>query len=252
MEKETRKATDVILDLESKIEILLSLVRNQDLNIKLLSNKLNSVMERLDKNSSNKIIVEAVNTIPTPQLPDNKNIAVSPEDGLAIENNPVGFRRTSRPETFSGDQSFLNKNSQSPNVVFPMQLPKMAENATVNAEVVVPAQATGLNKSDKSKKEVKEEPKSNSVPVVQRVVDKTGKSIFLAEIEIVNLLNGEVINKTRTNGTGKWMASLPIGNYKTIIKKRDSMTKEKVEVSQDIQVDGMSSPLELQTLIIKV
>ena len=48
------------------------------------------------------------------------------------------------------------------------------------------------------------------------------------------------------------MESLPIGSYKTLIKKRDAMTKEKVEVSQDIQVDGMSSPLELQTLIIKV
>jgi len=49
VEKEPRKATDIILNLESKVDILLSIVRSQDLNIKILSNKLNSIIEKLEQ-----------------------------------------------------------------------------------------------------------------------------------------------------------------------------------------------------------
>jgi hypothetical protein len=57
--------------------------------------------------------------------------------------------------------------------------------------------------------------------------------------------------KTRTNGTGKWMASLALGNYRVTIRKHDSATNTKLEATQDIQVDGTQSPLELQALIIR-
>jgi hypothetical protein len=47
------------------------------------------------------------------------------------------------------------------------------------------------------------------------------------------------------------MASLPIGAYRVLIRKRESLTKEKLEAAQDIQVDGSQSPLDLPIMIIK-
>lgn len=247
MEKEPRKATEVLLELEQKINTLLNIVRNQDLNLKLLSNKLNSLLEKQDKEKSNKIIVEAVNNLPQAFVPE-KNIAVSAEDALLLESSPKGFRRTSRPETFAGDNSFLQKNQATNTVTFPMQLP-----ANVAAEVVVPDIATSNKIADKKEaaKNALKKPET-TIPLIQRIVDKTGKSVFLADIEIINAENSESVTKTRTNGTGKWMTTLPLGNYKIFVRKRESLTKEKVETVQEIQVDGTKSPLELPMMILKI
>jgi Tfp pilus assembly major pilin PilA len=250
MSQEPRKATDIILELESKINTLLSICRNQDLNIKLLSNKLNSLMEKINKldkgaSTSNKIVVEAVNTVTHPSVPNEKNIPISSENKILLEEQPLGFRRTSRPETFAGDDKYLNKNNASNQVVFPMQLPSMKDTP---AEIIVP---------DQPKEAAKKENKviaaaDSSVPVVQRVVDKNGKGIFLADVEIVNAESLETVSKTRTNGSGKWMASLPLGNYKVTVKKRESLSKEKAEVNQNVQIDGTRSNVELPVMILKI
>ena len=268
MEKEARKATDVLLDLESRIETLLQIVRSQDLNIKLLSNKLNMVMEKLDKQpaATSKIVVEAVNSIPQNSVPapnnspvqeTDKNIPISSDFNVPTENSPQGFRRTSRPETFAGDNSYL-KSPAEPINKFPLQIPKPTNRTVVDkapelsdndAEVVVDPSAFEQRLPTEPKKEKVRN--SNSIPVVQRVVNKEGKSVFLAEIEILDLANQEIVGKTRTNGTGKWMASLPVGSYRVMLKKRESLSKEKIEIGQTIHVDGTQSPLELQTMIIK-
>lgn len=256
METEPRKATDVLLDLESKIEILLQIIRSQDLNIKLLSNKLNLVIEKLEKQpiSSSKIMVEAVNTLTSPitnAAPEpEKNITISSDFNIVSDSSPQGFRRTSRPETFAGDNVYLKSGDESV-TRFPMQIPKSPTNKASNkaAEVVVPNSSPSENKTANNSENTKSS--QNGIPTVQRVVDKNGKSIFLAEVEILNSSNNESVFKTRTNGTGKWMASLPIGSYRVIIRKRESVSKEKLEAGQTIVIDGSQSPLELQTIIIK-
>lgn len=250
MEKEPRKATDVLLELESKIDVALNIIRTQDLNIKLLSNKLNSILEKLEKQNSptNKIVVEAVVTSPTTNDAE-KTIPISSESQLPIDLNPQGFRRTSRPETFSGDNAYLSRTPEIMTAKYPVQIPSSKSSV---AEVVVPNSISEQVEVGP----VEEKPKhktapSSSVPVIQRIVDKNGKSIFLADVEIIDLSSGEQVIKTRTNGTGKWMANLSVGNYRVMIRKRESVSKEKMEVGQDIYVDGSQSPLELQTMIIK-
>lgn len=247
MEQEPRKATDVLLSLENKVETLLSIIRSQELNIKVLSNKLNSVMEKLseEKSTQPKFSVEAVNTSPVLAQPklDEKNLYISSEEQLPVEKNPTGFRRTSRPETFSGDDMYLNRGQDA--VAFPVQVPK---NVKDEMDIVVPDKALNV-KPTQVKKEADAAPQS--VPVIQRIVDKNGKSVFLADVEIINKSTGEQIYKTRTNGTGKWMASLAAGAYKISIIKREAVTKDRIQVNQEIIVDGKQSPFELETLIIK-
>src|SRR5271165_1230066 len=105
---ENRKATDVLLDIELNIKSILDLVRAQDLVIKILSNKLNDVLTRLDKQAvaPPKITVETVRTIPPVlsqmQAKDpERNIPITAAGSLPQTDSPQGFRRTSRPETYA-------------------------------------------------------------------------------------------------------------------------------------------------------
>ncbi len=260
MEKAPRLATDVLLELETKLDIALNIIRAQDLNIKILSNKLNLIIAALDKITSEptttpaapKYSVESVNTarpvFQQPPIPvSEKELLFSSEENLPVEDSPKGFRRTSRPETFAGDDMYLPQAAR--DVKPKNQTPKPPPGRSLNAEVIVPPSA---QKSTTPQTPPKiQNIVQNAIPVMQRIVDKAGKSIFLADVELIDLSTMQSIYKTRTNGTGKWMASLGMGNYRVMIRKGASSTKDKIDIGQDIQVDGTTSPLELQTMIIK-
>ncbi len=273
MTSEPRKASDILLELEKKMDIALNIIRTQDLNIKILSNKLNSIVEKMDKKSAEapKFTVEAVNSVPQqagrmlpPQVQvgdgvDDRDFFISHEDKLPLETEPKGFRRTSRPETFAGDDAYLPKSSGAVTPKYPVQTPSAPPGRNPSAPppgreavaVVAPPPV------QKEARPVQEAPKhapviiQNAIPVMQRVVNAHGKSLFLADVEIIDLSTMQQVTKTRTNGTGKWMASLGIGDYRVIIRKLEATTKERLEVTQDINIDGSKSPFELQTVIIK-
>lgn len=239
--KEPRKATEVILELENKVDTLLGQVATISLNIGIISNKLNDLLAARIKEAP-KFTVETANTTPPP-------VVVDPEAALPMENNPVGFRRTSRPETFAGDNSYLNKIKKPlEEKKYPIQIPRGNK-----SEVIVPSQAMDLKQSQESalpQNNVPKQSTGNSVPVSQRIVDKNGKAVFLADVIVIDSDTNESVFTTRTNGIGKWVAPLPMGNYLVTLRKRDPVTREPVEVTQNITVDGTKSPLELSMCII--
>jgi hypothetical protein len=279
MGQEPRKATDVLLDLEAKVDTLIGLFRASDLNNKILSNKLNEVITRLDKQQGPppKIIVETVQTPPLPMIPKGvvnlpgndpeRNIPFVVESSLPQENSPHGFRRNSRPETYVKDK----QQPPQQEIKLPMQLPTMPSappgqqavppppGRTAGSEIIVPPQASSKKgagavmappaKTTKSQPTTDTAP--NQVAIMQRCVDKNGKAIFLANVEIIDINTMQIVFKTRTIGNGKWMASLNTGSYRVTIRKLESVTKEKMEAVQDIQIDGSSSRMELPMLIIK-
>lgn len=298
MSDEPRKATDVLLDVESKVSALLDLARAQDLVIKILSNKLNDVIVRLDKQQAapQKIIVETVQTptksnnpVAFPSMPagePERTVPVTAEMALPVSDTPQGFRRNSRPETYAPktvpalpvqpQQPAKLGDEPPPPSKYPVQLPT---NSTIRTQagapppgrgpgsevVTVPPEANQVPGNKKGRAGAIVAPPQphgtppmagvdqaqGQIPVSQRCVDKNGKSIFLADVEIVDMTTAQPIFKTRTNGAGKWMASLGIGNYRVTIRKRENVTKEKIEAVQDIQIDGSVPKLELPMLIIK-
>jgi hypothetical protein len=298
---EPRKATDVLIDIETKVNALLDIVRSQDLVIKVLSNKLNDVMGKLEKRmqAAPKFTVEAIQAPVVPpsmppgftQLPagdPERNIPIAAESRLPETGSPQGFRRNSRPETFAGSKDHLAEPEQD-EIKMPVQLPKMPPgrqgmNAPPGrgqgsdvATAVVPPEATQRNNrknvlagptpkgspfappgtpnpmmaQEQNTTQPAPAQQQGVIPIMQRCVDKNGKSIFLADVELTDLSSGQPIFKTRTNGAGKWMASLGIGAYRVVVTKRASANKGMLEAIQDIQVDGSKSPLELPMVIIK-
>lgn len=263
-----RKASDIVLELESKVDTLISIIKSQDLNIRVLSNKLNNLMEKLDKQPAISLTpapsfrAEAVNTKPNSAPPsfatppaEEKQVPIFAEFKIPLEQSPEGFRRTSRPETYAGDNAYLPKpNTPMEAPKFPtVQNPKPPPGRNPN-DVIVPPKATApLAPPPPPSAPLAVQPpqNTNAVPVQQRVVNKENKTVFLADVEIIDHQTAQPILKTRTNGAGKWMASLAPGNYRVTITKREPVTKQKVEVTQDIQIDGTKSPLELPIIIIK-
>lgn len=235
---EQRKATDVLLDLETKIDLLMSMIRNQDLNIKILSNKLNELL----KNNSNTVSNNFPNAVSEVKNggftieAETKQIPILAEHNVPVDYSPTGFRRTSRPETYSGDNAVLK--------------PKKPQK---EAEIIVPKEAEKNVIKDDQSNPVNQQKQSteNAVPIIQRVVDRNGKSIFLADVEVFNIETSEKVQKTRTNGAGKWTASLMPGQYRVVLSKRDPVTKGKLENTQDLVVDGTIVPLELKMLTLK-
>ena len=237
----------------------MAVVQAQDLNIKVLSNKLNDVMQLLEKQATSpqKITVEAVNAAP-PQTIFQKSMPLDPErqvpiaahDSLPVDHSPNGFRRNSRPETFEGDHAYLPQSFSQVQPKYPLQIPNQSPPGVEQpAEIIVPSQEKPAPK--KATQNAASTPVRNAIPVMQRIVDSSGKSIFLADVEIVDHNTAEPVFKTRTNGTGKWMASLEPGKYRVTVHKGASMSKSKIEAVQDIQVTGSESPLELHTMICK-
>lgn len=223
-----RSATDILLSLETKTDQLMHLHRSLDLNIKILSNKLNQMITAITQippegEPEQDVFAQGENLYPPPA-----QVHYDPTPPLETETVPVGFRRVSRPETYTDPADRGKKNTPTPSLPQPQHF---AAKEGMSTTIHQPSSA-------------------NRIPVMQRIVDKHGKAIFMAEVEITNLGSNIVEAKTRTNGVGKWQASLNPGQYKITLRKQQSQNKEKLEVIQNITVDN-STPNELQVMIIK-
>lgn len=188
-----------------------------------------------------KITMEAVNTLPVQpsNLDMTKNVMVNADVNLTVDNSPQGFRRTSRPETFTADKS--SPREEEATIKMPIQVPR----STGGSEIVAPKD---------SKEELKQQKvdRSNSfIPVQQKVLDAKGKSLFLVDIEVTDLSNNKVVHKTRTKPTGKWDGSLPVGEYQVTMKRVIDNTNIPKSHYIKVSIDGSSSKVQLPDYIFK-
>jgi len=244
--EEPRKASDILVSLETKVNQMLGIIKNQDLVIKVLTNKLNSFIDTV-----NSMMEESPETPKQePAAPVSQQIIAG--NSLPVELNPVGFRRTSRPETFEHNAPKKTVPIQVPVVQAPPPQPEVQF-----PEYVEPKKPTQPKKVKAEPVPVapKQEPvklsnTGSKIPVSQRIVTDTGKALFIADIEIYNSDNA-LAHKTRTNGLGKWEASLVPGAYKVKISKGESLSKPAINITQDILVTGATATQDLPVLIAK-
>lgn len=237
MSEDDRKATDILLSIESKLESLLNHHRTQELNLKILSNKFNSLIDSIPKLNSEKnllpqqkIMIEAVDVAAAKSVPTNSI------NNMSIMTEPTGSRRISRQE----EDIFIERgNDAQQNRESMIQKTVKAVSQLKDESVQKPSQLVHPNLNEET-----------AIQLTQRLIDKNSKSIFLAEVEIKDN-NDVTVHKTRTNSVGKWNATLPPGNYRIISRKQDKSSKQKIEVLQDLQLDGSQRSVNLQDFIIK-
>ena len=200
---DSRKASDILLSIEQKLDQLLLVITANDLTMKVIANKLQNLIDKNQNISATTID----NLLPTVSVlsPEKEEIDINSEFNIQEEKNPSGIRRTSRSSS-DAPESFFNENKIHKNV--------------------------------------------SKIPITQRVVDKNGKSLFLANVEFFNE-KSESIEQVKTNSVGKYQAQLFPGNYKVLIKKIEPLSKTQLECVQTITVDDNISILELPMIIIK-
>ena len=237
---EPRKATDVLLALEAKIDQLLHLSRSQDLNIKILSNKLNVLSEKFNTfaqefgpDFSANVAGGVINPSPpaafTPEI-----VSIPSRTELTVTDQPIGHRRTSRPETYVTEPSFSDFQAPTtqPELLYN---PKKSSTKKAAATESVPTTTETQVKS----------------PVIQRVLDRNNKVIFLANVEVINTETNTIVHTARTSSVGKWQASLFPGRYRINVKKQESVSKTKMQAVYEFQVTNAGTVLELPDLVAK-
>lgn len=223
MSDEPRKATEILLSLEEKVNTLVKIVSVYDMNTKIILNRVNKIhayIEMLER----EVVEHAAPKHPTaasqlgePDPIDEGPIETSAEHVITMTDKPMGHRRTPRAETYVSEVL----------PAVPVQEPEV-RHAKVDNE--------------------------RKVPVTQRVTwqDASGavKDLFMAEVSIFNDQK-ELVTKTKTNAAGKWQAYIKPGMYTVNVTKTDTATKKKLEALQDIDVEDSKTTVILPTVIVK-
>lgn len=260
-----RKASDIILDLESEIKLLIQKFELMEFNNKILSNKNNILISKLDaiekkidsieskllnKKPITHITAMAPEIVPNQRLQELNQL----QESFEIEQEPKGIRRNSRQNSvkeFSG----------------PIQVPgngsvKFISNSQNNDEEFTgfKNQPKTINKDNiKKPEQAKEVPileqkelvnDGNLIKVSQRVFNENGKAEFFADVQIQELPSLNKIKGTRTSGVGLWNVMIPKGNYRVSIKTKQSINAPGRTNSFDLNLDGSSKDVELNKLII--
>lgn len=229
--KDTRKMSDIILSLEDKITVLVKTIAVQEMNNRLILDRLNklvtqnNVMQQSNTtvaNSQSKIanteaiITNKQSTLASSIVSPTQEINKLPQPIQPTENLAVQF------------EDFKSKK------VTNRSVSKSKETPQVNSENIQSVK-TG-----------------NKIPVSQRITDQQGKDLFMADVIITDLDTNEIVSKTKTTAIGKWTAYLPIGNYSVHITKIiDANTLNKIESLQEIEINPTMKSLQLPIAIIQ-
>lgn len=210
---EPRKASEVLLALEEKIDKLTKIVSVYDINVKLILDRVNKIYAYIES------MPEDNGQPPTTQDAQSKEIVpISSEHVITEVESQIGQRRTARAETYQP--------------ISPQPLPEL------------PTQQVPMAPPNSDKKI----PIIQRVTLVDG--GGTAKDLFMAEVSIFND-NKELVLKTKTNAAGKWQAHLRAGSYTVNIVKTDTATKKKIEAMQEIIVNDSNTTLTLPTAIVK-
>jgi hypothetical protein len=226
-----RKATDVLLDLEKKLDDMLRFQRNMDNNMKILLSQVNMFMNKAKSNTVKESVVE------------NSNNTNSEFSGIINSQNFDNRPKTNKFVQMAAAQGIEIDDAKSTQqrIVTHNTSPEYSGDELLEASPrkVSPRGSRGPKTT------------SNKSTVSQELKKADGQPLFLASVEILNE-DGSVEKQTRTNPKGKWMAALSPGNYTVRVIKffaPDSGYKP-IDTSYQIQVSQADAPLELNPLTV--
>lgn len=208
MENE-KKATDVILEMNSKLDDVLAYVKNMDFKYNLILEKLNNTVKSVP-------IAQVVHSTKTPPI-------------------------LSAPSMEAFD--FPNYETKSP----PTPKTKLAialEEASFDQEETDEVEQEKNPEGKKRNLRFYPNAQEKRIPVQQRICYSDGKNVSMANVEISDS-NGVLIKETKTSNQGKWTATLPAGNYMVMVSKMPTNIKPKVELKFPIAVSDSDSIVEL-------
>lgn len=218
-QEQPRKASDILLSIEDKMNSLIKSMSVYDLNTKLMLSRINSIYAYIEQ-------LKAEAELQPDQI-DQGTIQVVAQEAIPITDVPTKDRRIGRvePPVQIPQRPATPQQMQTQAQPVPVQTPQ-------NKKVNVPVSS------------------DRKVPVVQQLKYSTGGDVFMAEVSVANQDN-ELVHKTKTNAIGKWQAHLKPGKYYVSVVKTDTTTKKKIEALQELTIPNSEGTVNLPPAIIK-
>lgn len=222
-DNEVRKMSDILLSLEEQVKLLVKTISANDLN--------------------NKLILDRLNKLVATPLP---SVVVAPPPPPSATKEPVVY-------SISPSMSDVNKA-----VLVPRKSPEPKPTPVKKTDVakpIVTSRSVVAGPAQNTRPVAKATKSSNGeqgkIPVSQRVIDQNGKDIFLVDIVITDTATGEIAAKSKTSAAGKWYAYLGDGTYTVHMSKViNPETEHKIESRQQIEVNTEQKALQLPTATI--
>ncbi len=204
-----RTSSEVLLELEAKIDTILGYLKTIDLNNKIILSRLNK-----DNALAGKVVNPAV-----PAL-------------------PVQISALPRVEAFTGAlPPSINKNVTS----LPIKHPSSGDSLLKDLETQF------IEVQNDATKIIPQSGDGKKIPIQQKVLYPDNKVVVLANIEIFDT-NKNLIKKTKTNNVGKWNALLEPGAYVVHVFKSGTVDKPSIDRKFEISVPVIDTPIELDVL----
>jgi hypothetical protein len=207
-----KKVSDIILELEDKINLILGFVKTNDLNNKLILDRLNKLG---DKQFFAQIFAQKVAQRTFPQIEmDDEHTKMAKE--AAIQDLAVADPIVSK------DPVLIKKTND--------ELPILEEDPGVQPgrrDIRVPGT-----------------PDSKKTVVSQKLLYPDGKVAVLATVKVYDMQN-KLIKQTRTNSGGKYTVSLSPGKYMISIYKPATTDKPQIKEEKIVEVQASDSPMEI-------
>lgn len=224
MSEDKRTATDILLELEGKVNILSKRFGNVENLLKVLLNNINN-----RQSSGPKL------GIPAP---------LEPKITGPISRDNFNQREQTNKFAELANQHGVVVDDETPSAIDtviearPSELPPDPE-----GEDMLEAPS---RKSSRGQRGSKSSAKSSVSQVLYR---EEGQPLFLAAIEVLDQ-TGVLINQTRTNPKGRWLMALAPGEYQVHVLKRypPDSGKESIDTSYQIKVPPSDKPMELTPL----
>lgn len=223
---EIRKASDILLDLERKIE---ELSREMKLN-----------------NQTQMLILSKMNTLINPTLPPiagPDKIIIPGGQKIQSSNQPLDTNNNNAKRVGQDTSVPGSNKAKNADIEFTEYLSKRANQPKTDDSF------KNFLKDKIIKNETSDLKMERKIPATQRVQDDTKKDLFNAEINI--FIDGNFFLKTKTNALGKWQAQLPPGEYLVKVSKMDTVSQKKMEAEGKITIPpNANSTIILPTLIV--
>ena len=217
----SKKISEIIIELNDKTDKILQNLVNQDLLLKTIVKRLNSISlllnnDKISNNISNEIsqLTEEIKSIPS-------ILTTSTHTYVDEKSNEIEVKETIQTD---------------PNLI---RVPGMKEGIFLHKD-------TGIV----HKKTIRGH--QYAVPVQQKLLYSDGTPITMANVELLSEETGSLVSvkKLKTNATGKWTTNIQPGSYVVKVFKNKNHNREEVRHLADIVVPEDKSGTQLQDLII--
>ncbi len=236
----TRQATDVLLNIEKQNLEILGYLKNQDMLIKTLMNRLVVIEQRYVQPSS------LASSVPTTTPPHGVITPKIKEDQKPHSQLP-GLKPGVVIKGQDNNKQIVKPLNQqeSSNVDFPSYEPTQSLSQELSSSLEIETFPIGKRRDARYVEE-------NGITVQQKVLYPDGKSVSAARVEIFTKMpNSEnliLVQNKKTNATGKWTGQLPAGNYLIKVFKKGTSTTPNVDAQQSVVVPNSDDAVQLKPI----